>query len=89
MGDAELVSMSKSFGDLRGITAGLIDGQGAFLQALFEVFAFQVFHHQKINAVLMTNVMEGANVGMREFGNSFGFTLQPLPQRIVGRKVRR
>ena len=35
----------------------------------------------------MTNVMQGANVRMREFGNRFGFALQSLLQLRVGRKV--
>jgi hypothetical protein len=37
----------------------------------------------------MTNVMKYADVRVRKFGNSFGFSFQSLLQRTVGRKARR
>jgi hypothetical protein len=46
---------------------------------MLQGFPFDQFHDQEVHAILMTDVMESANVRMREFGDSFCFALQPLP----------
>ena len=42
--------------------------------------AFQILHHQEISAVLMPDVIEGADVRMIQAGNRSSFTLEPFSQ---------
>src|SRR5579864_7348942 len=67
-------------GNLDGVLQYLLDRQRTFLQSLRERLAFDVFHHQKINFVLMSSVVERADVGMIEAGNGFSFALEALAQ---------
>jgi len=82
--NSKLVRFGQRIGNLRCVAQRLPRRQRPLDEALFERFAFQVFHDQEIHAVLMTNVMQCADVRMRKFGNCFGFALQPLLQRSIG-----
>ena len=39
------------------IAENLIDGQRAFAQPVGKRFAFQIFHHQVIDAILVANIV--------------------------------
>ena len=65
MRDPQLVRFRQRVRNLCGVAQSVLWWQRPLDEALFERFAFHVFHDQKINAVLMTDVMEGANVRMR------------------------
>ena len=50
------------------------------MQSLRERLAFEIFHHQEINFVLMARVVERADVGMIQAGDGFCFALEALAQ---------
>src|SRR6266404_2498739 len=54
-----------------------------------ERLAFQIFHHQIINAVLLADVEECADVRMIQAGNSARFALESFAQFGTIRKMRR
>ena len=64
--------------DFYAVPQHLSGGQLTFVQPLLQSFAFQVLHHQIIDTVLATDVVQCANVGMGETGKSAGFTLKTL-----------
>ena len=55
--------------DLDGDVQQFRRGNGAARDAVGERFALQVFHHQVIGAVLMPDVIQGADVGVAEAGH--------------------
>src|SRR5206468_5400657 len=52
-----------------------------------ERLALQVFHDQEIDAVLVTYVMQGADVGMVQAGDGARLALEALPQFGVAGEV--
>ncbi len=66
MRDAHLVGLGQRIGNLHRNGDRLLRGQRAFDQLMLQRLALDQFHDQKVHPVLMTDVMEGANVGMRE-----------------------
>ena len=83
--DALAMRLVERVGNFYRVLQDLLDRQRTFLQSLRERFAFQVFHHQKINFVLMSCVVERADVGMIQAGDGFCFAVESLAQiRAVG-----
>jgi len=87
MRNPQLVGLVQAVRHLRGVAQGLLRRQRTPYEPLFECFPLQIFHNQKIDAVLMPDIMKGADIRMREFGNGFGFLLQTVSRRGVGGKV--
>ena len=58
------VRLRQRTGDLDGILQEFCYGQRTFTDAGGQRFAFQEFHHEKIHAVLMTEIMQSADVGV-------------------------
>ena len=82
--DAFAVRLVQRVGDLDGVLQYLLDRQRTFLQALRERLAFEIFHHQKINSVLMADVEERADVRMVQAGNDLGLRgriVHAIPER--------
>jgi len=67
-------------GNLDGVLQDLLDRQRVFHEPLRQRLAFEIFHHQKINSVLMSSVVERANVRMIQTGDRFCFALEALAQ---------
>jgi len=61
----------------------------AFLQALCKRLAFHAFHDQIVDAVLMADIIQHADVWMIQAGNRFGFTLEALLSNRLIRKRQR
>jgi hypothetical protein len=55
-------------------------GNGLFLQPLRQRFAFQIFHHRIIRAILPAGIEECADVWMVQAGDGFRFALESLAQ---------
>ena len=70
------VRLVERVGNLDGVLQHLFQRQRAFLQSLSERLAFQIFHHQIINSVLMAGVVERADMGMIQAGNRPCFALE-------------
>ena len=59
------------------------------LEALGERLAFNTFHYQEIGSVLMTDVIQHADVWMFQAGDSFRFAFEALLANCVRRKLSR
>ncbi len=66
----------------------LFGWQRAFFQAALQSLAFQKFHYQKIDAVLVSDIVQSADVGVLQSGNGLGLALEALLEGGVGREVR-
>ena len=69
------------FGDLHREGEGAIDRKGTALQALRERLPLEKLHDQVGDAVLLTYVVERADVGMTQAGERSCFTVEPLQLR--------
>ncbi len=88
--DATAVGFFEAFANLDPAPERLLRRERAFLQGVGQGFSFQVLHDQKVAAVLVADVVEGADVGMIQRGDGPRFPIEPLPGfwalRQVGRK---
>ena len=74
---------------LRTILQHLFQRERPFPEPLRQGLPFHAFHHQIIDSILMTHVVQNANVRMIQAGNRFGFPLEPLlPDRVTGELCR-
>ena len=64
----------------------LVERQRAVAETIGERLAFEILHDEKIGEVLPTDVMERADVRVRELGDRAGFTLETLAELRVSRE---
>ena len=82
--DAVPVRLIESVGDLNRKPQRLLNGQGPAREQLGERLALQVFHDEKVDSVLAADVIERADVGVIQTGDSPGLPLEPqLPLRVL------
>ena len=62
-------------------------GIGAFGQAVSQRLTFQVLHDQVVDAILVADVVQRADVGMVQGRNRARFPVEALPGLRVFRKV--
>ena len=74
--------------DVRTQLEHLLQRQRPLLQTLGQRFALDALHHQVVDSVLMTDVMQHANVWMIQVRDGFRFALEPLLAYGIGRKLR-
>jgi hypothetical protein len=65
-------------GDLSGVLEQQREWQRLTTHSLRKGLAFEVLHYQEVGAVLMADVVKGADVSMREFGDTSRLTLKAL-----------
>ncbi len=80
MDDILLVCCFQGIGYLDGILQGLLQGQCAFRQPCLQRLPHQVLHNQVVDAVLLPDVMQGADVGVVEVGDGPCFAFKAFPQ---------
>ena len=85
MSDALGVRFLQGVGNLDRVLERLVERDGAGLQPIRERLALQVLHDEVRDAVLFTDVIERANVGMIELGDRARLALEPLAE-IAGRR---
>ena len=73
--------------DFGPVLQDLLHGQRPLAQTVRQSLAFQVFHHQVINPILMSNIVERADVGMIQGRDRARFAVEPLLGFWVFRKV--
>ena len=78
MSDAAAMRFVERVGNVGAESQYLIEKQGAFFKALGESFSFDAFHYEVVDAVLLADVMQNANVGMVQTGNGFCLALEAL-----------
>src|SRR5438270_3393951 len=86
MDNAVLMRLLQSLRDLSANLKNLINRQRALRQAIGESLALQVFHYQKVGAVLCADVVKRADIRVLERRNSSSLALHPLLQfRVRGK----
>ena len=65
---------------LDAVSQHLLEGQRPALHALRQRLAFQVFQHQVVDATLMADVVERADVGVLEGGDGARLALEALAE---------
>jgi hypothetical protein len=87
MHNTTAMSFFQPMADFSCIFQYLLDRERSLIQTVGEGFAFQVFHNQKIDAVLMTDIVERADVRMVQGRNRTCFAFKPLLCVRIGRKM--
>ena len=78
MNHAATMCAIKSVCDFCSDTKQMLQRKRAFAQARTQRLAFQIFHDQEADSVLLADIIELADVGVIERRNSAGFALEPL-----------
>ncbi len=86
MSDPHFVRLGQSIGNLRGVPKDLIRWQRSLYQAMFQSFALYQFHDKEVDAILMADIVERADVRMTEFGDRFRFPFHPNAASDLHRK---
>ena len=73
--------------NLRTIFQNLLHRQRPFLQSFRQRLSLHALHYQKIDAVLLTDIMEHTNVRVIQTGNGLGFSFESLLADRVGGKM--
>ena len=82
--DALVVRGGEAIRDLRPQSgASLRIGSGAAIQARAQRLAFEQLHDGERDAVLLSELVDGEDVGMREGRDRLGFALEARPRRSV------
>ena len=76
--------LGERIGDLEGVLNRPVDGKRPFPEMLGKGLSFEVLHHEKVDAVLVSDVVEGADVRMLKRGDGARFALEPLTEIGVG-----
>src|SRR5437016_11390551 len=75
--------------DLRTHVEHLLQPQRPLLQTLRQRFTFETLHYQIVDSVLMTDVVQHADMWMIQVRDGFCFALEPLLVHRIRRKLRR
>src|SRR6185369_2058032 len=74
------------FANLNPILEYLVGCKGPLVQAAGKGFSFQAFHHQIVDSIMVTYVVESADVGMVQGRDRARFAVESLPGlRIFGK----
>ena len=76
MHNAGAVRTLKGVGDIAADGDQLFQRQRSAFEPLFERLPLQKLHHQVVGALLVPDVIQGANIGMIQLRNRLGFTLE-------------
>src|SRR5207247_2737407 len=88
MHHASAMRSLKSISNLYREWKRLLQGKRSLGQTRRQRVPFEVLHYQVINAILVADVVEDADMGMIQAGDGFRFAFEPLPQFGVLGKVR-
>src|SRR5215467_14157019 len=89
MCDRRAMRLIQSVHDLNRYSECLVERQRAAFESRGECLAFKVFHDQVLDAVVMADVIQRADVGMSQPGHRACLTLKALLELTVRSKLRR
>ena len=89
MDDTLVVSGGETARHLRGIADGFARGKRTTRKTLAERLTFQKLRHRKKNSVVVSEVEDREDVGMREGRDRFGLTLEARTGTLVYGEVAR
>ena len=75
--------------NLDGVAQYQLSLQSSMREPISQRLAFQVFHHQKVDAILLSHIVECADVGMIQAGDGACLALEALAQSGLGGKAHR
>ena len=87
MHDALTMSFVERIDDLNAIAQDLLDRKRPLQQTISECLAFQIFHDEKIRAVLVADIVERADVRMIQTRHGVRFALHALPQLCIANQI--
>src|SRR5437868_1178716 len=70
--------------DLNSVLNSLLEWQRTFFQTLLQRFAFEILHHEEIDALVVSHVIQDADVRMRQLRDGAGLTVEALLKLRVG-----
>jgi hypothetical protein len=88
MDNSRVVGLVEGIRNLRTHVQNLIDWQRSFLKPLRQRLSFHAFHHQVVDAILMADVVQRADVGMVQGRDGSCFAFEPLLVRGIRRELR-
>ena len=74
-------------GELQAQLQNLVDGQWAATDVLAQRLAFQQFHGDKVLALLLSDLIDSANMGVAQRRRRPRFAEKPLQRRLVVRDL--
>jgi hypothetical protein len=74
--DVRAMRPVERIGDLRGVLQNLIERQRAFAHARGQGFALQMLQHHEVDAVLLADVEEDADIRMLQAGDGAGLAFE-------------
>jgi hypothetical protein len=87
MNDTLSVSLIERISNLDRVLQEQIDRQRAARNALRERLAFQVLHDEEVDALVMSEIEQRADVGMIEGRNNARFSLEALTRLRIRRQM--
>ena len=84
MDEAPAMGGVQGIGDLAAVAQHLIERQRSPLQPLRQRLSLEVFHDEEVDAVVTADVVERADVRVRERRDGLRFALETLAERRVG-----
>ena len=88
MDDSLAVRLVECFGDLLAVAEHLVKSERPARDAIGEALALEELHDEKVDAILVTDVEERADVRMAELGDRFRLALEAALQLSVRRELR-
>ena len=89
MDHAAAVRLVERVGDVDGTAHRLVDAHGPTPEPVLERFAFEALHHEEVDAVLVADVVQRADVRVIEAGDDLRFALEARAHRLVRGAARR
>ena len=89
MGHALPMRLVQRVGNLHPVTEHLLSRHGSSFEPVGEHLTFQELENEVVDAILLANVVKGADVGMIQAGDDSGLTLKALAPFEVGGEFRR
>ncbi len=77
------MSLVQGIGDLGAVPEKLIRGQRTALQSLGQGLPLAVLHDQIVGPLVLADIVEAADVGVRQAGDGPGFTLEAGSQLLI------
>ena len=89
MSDPVAVRVRKGLGYGHGVSEPFLEGENLTRNGLVECLALEQLHHEKWGSLVLTNLVDDRDVGMRERGGGLGLPLESQTPLRVGGEGRR
>ncbi len=87
MDDARAMRFVERIGDVDRVRHRFVERQRSISQPRGQRFSLDQFHHQEVDAVVLADVVQRADVRMVQCGDGLGFALEARTELRVGQRV--